>query len=196
MARRNPPRTTARNAPRNPPRKVSNGPPSPERLAAWFDRHGPGMVLWARQSLGPGAGHDAEDVVQEVFVKLARLEHTPQDPAGYLYTAVRNGCRSRLRGRLRRRSRETAVAERSPGWFEADPSVAVDAARAEALLRSLPDDQREALVLGIWGGLSIGQSAEVLGVGKATVHRRRQAGLATLRKAMGVEQPEPAGAMQ
>ncbi|MEM7681221.1 MAG: sigma-70 family RNA polymerase sigma factor [Planctomycetota bacterium] len=165
--------------------------PSPENLALWFARHGPGLVLLARQRLG---ADEAEDVVQEVFVKLARLQDIPRDPAGYLFAAVRNGCRSRLRGRLRRRRRETVAARDRAGWFEPDESMSLDAARAEAALRGLPVAQREALVLRLWGGLSVSQAAEALGVGKVTVHRRQQAGLAALRKAMGVERTEPAGA--
>jgi hypothetical protein len=45
---------------------------NPELLARLFDRHAPALALYARQWCGT-----PEDVVQDAFVKLARLRTRP-----------------------------------------------------------------------------------------------------------------------
>jgi len=49
-------------------------------------------------------------------------------------------------------------------------------------LESLPIEQREAIVLRLWSGLSFEEIAELIGKSTSTAHRRYLAGLAGLRK--------------
>ena len=88
-----------------------------------LDRRGPALVLFARQRVPTRA--DAEDVVQEAFVRFWRSRHRAADPVAYLYTCVR---RCALDGDGRgRRSRREQVAARP----EADPYFAGPAERDE-----------------------------------------------------------------
>ena len=55
---------------------------------AWLDAHGPALVLFARQRV-PGRA-DAEDVVQEAFLRFWRSRQRAVDPAAYLFACVRS----------------------------------------------------------------------------------------------------------
>jgi RNA polymerase sigma-70 factor (ECF subfamily) len=57
--------------------------------AAWLDRHIPALILLARQWVPDRA--DAEDVVQEAFIRFWRSRHRVSDPAAYCYTCVKQG---------------------------------------------------------------------------------------------------------
>ena len=54
---------------------------------SWFARHGSKLLLFARQqSRNP---HDAEDLVQEAFVRIWRLYGHTGEVAGLVYRAIR-----------------------------------------------------------------------------------------------------------
>ncbi|HVK12333.1 MAG TPA: sigma factor, partial [Gemmataceae bacterium] len=53
---------------------------TPRHLADLIDRHGPALVLFARQWCGT-----PEDVVQDALLKLVSLARPPDDPAAWLY---------------------------------------------------------------------------------------------------------------
>src|SRR6478609_8784596 len=130
----------------------------PEEWAAWLERHGPALVLFARQRLA--RRDDAEDVVQEAFIRFWRSRHRAADQLAYLYTCVRRCALDWQRTRGRRSRREKLAARP-----EADPYCAGPAERDErrvagdVFLRGLPDDQREVVVKKIWGRLSFLQIA-------------------------------------
>ena len=68
--------------------------------------------------------------------------------------------------------------------FDARPDDALDAAAAASALNTLPPDQREAVVLRIWSGLTLAEVAGVTGVAVSTAFARYRAGLAEVRRAM------------
>src|SRR5262245_14081934 len=80
----------------------------PDDWAGWLDRHGAALVLLARQRVGGAA--DAEDVVQEAFVRFWRSRRRAADPVAYLYTCVWRGALDWQRSRGRRSSRERRAA--------------------------------------------------------------------------------------
>src|SRR5206468_436004 len=80
----------------------------PRDWAAWLDRHGAALVLLARQRVGSRA--DAEDVVQEAFVRFWRSRQRANDPVAFLYTCVRRYALDWQRNRGRRSLREKAAA--------------------------------------------------------------------------------------
>jgi RNA polymerase sigma-70 factor (ECF subfamily) len=157
-----------------------------DEWAAWLDRHGAALVLFARQWVAGRA--DAEDVVQEAFVRFWRSRHRATDPAAYLYACVRHCALDWQRGRARQARRE-AVAARP----EAEPLFAgpleQDERRAAiaAALGRLPESQREVLVMRVWGGLSFPQIAEALGVSANTAASRYRYALAKLREQLAEE---------
>src|SRR5260370_41795418 len=75
--------------------------------AVWLDRHGGALVLLARQRVTSRA--DAEDIVQEAFVRFWRSRHRADDPTAYLYTCVQR-CALNWQRRRDRRSRREGVA--------------------------------------------------------------------------------------
>jgi RNA polymerase sigma-70 factor, ECF subfamily len=139
------------------------------------------MVLYARHWLDAG---QAEDVVQEAFLRLMQQTNPPDQAKAWLYRAVRNLALNRLRSIGRRRCREEQLADETPAWFESDPGMGMDARQAEAALRRLPAEERELVTLRIWGGLPLDQIASILGWSTATVFRRYRNVLQQLRAEM------------
>jgi RNA polymerase sigma factor (sigma-70 family) len=156
---------------------------SPRELAALIDRHGPPLVLYARQWC-----EAPEDVVQDAFLKLFALRAPPREAVPWLYRVVRNGAIDAGKAGRRRRRRESAVA-RPERWF-VEPGVdGLDAAAAVAALRLLPADQREAVVGRLWGGLSFEEIGGLAGCSGSTAFRRFSAGIDALRKELGAPCP-------
>ena len=146
----------------------------------WLEEHGAALLLFARQWVSNQA--DAEDVVQEAFVRFWRSRGHVAEPAGYLFAAVKHCAldRQRARARQSRREESIAVPECEPSFdiAEQDERGAVIA----AALKELPESQREVLVLKIWGGLSFPQIAEALQISPNTAASRYRYALAKLRE--------------
>jgi RNA polymerase sigma-70 factor (ECF subfamily) len=116
---------------------------------------------------------DAQDVSQEVFLKLYRnlrkLDGAARIP-GWLYRVTVNACRD-----LQRRKRPEAPVECADDFPSAgmDPQQAATQAERrrilEMSLRMLPEKERAALVLRDLEGLSTEEVARVLGSSEATV---------------------------
>ena len=159
-----------------------------EQWADWLDRHGPALVLLARQWTSSLA--DAEDAVQEAFVRFWRSRDRIAEPvAGFhLYSCVKHCALDRLRarGRQSRREEVAARAEVEPlfaGRLEQDERRdAIDDA-----MRKLPEAQREVLVMKIWGGLSFPEIAAALRISANTAASRYRYALAKLREQMAEE---------
>ncbi len=123
----------------------------------------------------------AEEVVQDAFVKLhvawAKLRE-PERAAAWLRSAVLNGARSRLRHRAVRRRHLTVARDRVEVDFLAD----VEQRRMIAALRTLPERQREALVLKFYADLSEAETAVAMGVSAGSVKTHVHRGLAALER--------------
>ncbi|HYF26222.1 MAG TPA: sigma-70 family RNA polymerase sigma factor [Baekduia sp.] len=146
-------------------------------------RHEAALTGFARMVLG-GAHHDAEEVVQDAFVRALRALRAPGDTReialkAWLHTIVRNRALDQLRA-----GRPTTDLEPHAAVLHAahaDPASAVQ--RRERLhevvdaLGDLPTRQRRALVLHELEDRSHSQIGRVLGVSrgasKALVHRAR-----------------------
>lgn len=157
---------------------------NPRRLAELIDRQGPALVLYARQWCGA-----PEDVVQEAFLKLIRQPTAPQEPVAWLYRVVRNGALDAAKAERRRGVRE-AAASRREGWFAEEQVNGLDAAAAVAALADLPLEQREAVVAHLWGGLRFEEIGALAGTAASTAYRRYAAGLAELRRRLGLPAEE------
>src|SRR5438309_1861644 len=120
----------------------------PNQWTDWFEHHGAALVLFARHWVPRHA--DAEDVVQEAFIRFWRSRHRVADPAAYLYACVKHCALDWQRGRKRQARREEATARPEAETLFAGP-LEQDERRMsiEAALRDLPHDQREVLVLNI-----------------------------------------------
>lgn len=134
--------------------RIGRGDPAAVR--AFVARKGPRMTALARRMLGDPV--EAEDVVQEVFMRVWR--QAPQWRPGtarfdtWMHRVALNLCYDRLR-----RRRETVMAEPPEQVDESPaPDAGLEAAdlgrRVDAALAALPDRQREALVLCHYQSLS------------------------------------------
>src|SRR5262245_42321655 len=108
----------------------------------WLDRHGPALVLLARQFVPTRA--DAEDLVQEAFVRFWRSRATVEDPAGYLFACVKRGALDWQRGRRRQlRREERAARPESESLFATTSEQNERRAAIESALADLPAEQVE-----------------------------------------------------
>lgn len=116
----------------------------------------------------------AEEIVQEAFQRVWIRWSGLDKPAGYLRTAVVNGCQDELRRRRVRRKTDPTLGPSAP----AEAHYLVDA------LSSLNSRRREAVVLRYYGGMTMPEVAQAMdiptGTAKSLVHR----GLADLRGAL------------
>ena len=147
----------------------------------WFAEHGARLRLIARQWTRSEA--DADDVVQEAFVRFWKHQrHLPGDPNALVVTSIRRAALDLLRRTDRRAAREKVVGDDSETvtWFEpeADP-------RLQALAQSLPllpAEQREVVVLKVWGALTFDQIGEQLSISPNTAASRWRYAMEALRK--------------
>src|SRR5262245_13406283 len=156
---------------------------TPQDFGRLVDRHGPPLVLYARQWC-----HAPEDVVQDAFLKLFALPRSPREVVPWLYRVVRNAALDAAKLARRRQRRESAAA-RPARWFVEPEVDGLDADAAVDALQRLPLEQREAIVARLWGGLSFEQIAEVAGCSVSTAFRRFGAGIDALRLELGVPCP-------
>lgn len=135
----------------------------------------------------------AEDAVQTAFERMSRRESAPppDDAAAYAFAAVRNAARDELRrnkSRIAANQRLAGQASIYNGTVPPAASLAIEA-ETQALLRQaveeLPDNQREAVVLRIYGQLSFEQMAAVLDEPLQTIASRYRRALQTLRSRIG-----------
>ena len=117
---------------------------------SWFARHGAKLLLFARQQARNR--YDAEDLVQEAFVRIWRLYgHTGEVSPGLVYRAIRRLAIDWARSIDRRTIREQKTFELTPLSSSFDYTLEKDE-RQQALLRAvdrLPDQQKEVLTLKI-----------------------------------------------
>jgi RNA polymerase sigma-70 factor (ECF subfamily) len=150
-------------------------------------RHAP---VARRLAVLSGAGSDADDVVQEAFVKAYRSLWSFRDGAEFrpwLLRIVINESRNLHRGQSRRSDRERRVVREAARLVtDSDPAeVAVSEERREALLaaiRTLPEGLREVVTCRYLLELSETETAESLDIPNGTVKSRLRRGLARLRE--------------
>ena len=139
----------------------------------WFAKHGGKLVLFARQQAR--FPDDAEDLVQEAFVRIWRLYgHTGEVSPGLVYRAIRRLAIDWARSIDRRRIREEKVILDSPLTSSFERNLEKDE-RNQALLRAvnrLPKEQSEVLMLKIWGDLTFDEIARTLDLSLNTVASR------------------------
>jgi len=129
-----------------------------------------GMVRLAYTLVGSNA--EAEDLVQDSFVEVARRMDEIRKPGAYLRSAVVSRCRSALR-------RRRVMSMHPP---EPPAGLADSAGELWDVLSKLPEDQRIAVVLRYYGGYKASEIAKIVDMPGATVRSHLRRGLSALRK--------------
>jgi len=150
-----------------------------------------------------GNSHDAEDLTQEVFVRVFRSlpSYTPGTFEGWLHRITTNLFLdiTRRRQRIRFEGLGEETAARLSG-VEPTPSQAFDDRHFDydvaAALADLPPEYRAAVVLCDIEGLTYEEIADALGVKLGTVRSRIHRGRAQLRMALEHRRPRHATAGQ
>jgi RNA polymerase sigma-70 factor (ECF subfamily) len=169
-------------------------------LAELYDRYGRvayGLAL--RIVRDPAL---AEDAVQEAFVTVWRTAGSfvpgRAKASTWILTLAHRRAVDVVRREERRRAAplDTDAEDTSAGTLAADEEVELTDRRrlVQEALRQLPDEQREALELAYYGGLSQSELAERLSVPLGTIKSRMFAGLRRLRDLLaeaGLDEPLP-----
>jgi RNA polymerase sigma-70 factor (ECF subfamily) len=165
----------------------SGWPQSPREFEALVDAYLDRLVRYAARRLG--SIQDAEDVVQEVFVRayMERVKCQAVVRTGpYLYRMVANACTDFLRKRRSCVASLEDIEPEEPCSNERNPSEAAalneETRRAEELLRLLPEGQAEVVRLRVFGELGLREIAETLGCPVDTVSSRLRYGFKKLRQ--------------
>jgi len=143
--------------------------------AAVWSKHSPKVYRVASRVLGPGA--DAEDLTQDVFVKVFSAVADLRDP-GALGSFVFSIALRMLKWELRRRRVRRIFQLSESGQLPDQPVDAADSEAREALVRlyaildTLDAEGRTAFVLRHMEDLSLPEMAAAMGLSLATVKRR------------------------
>ena len=139
------------------------------------------------------AGDDAEDAVQDAFVKMFRALAGFRSGAAFrpwLFTIVANEARNRRRSMSRRTRLELRVSDQPrPDGPAADEIAARNAQRQRLLgaVAGLPDRYREIVALRYFAALSEIETAAVLSCPVGTAKSRLSRALDLLRATLGEE---------
>lgn len=141
----------------------------------------------------------AEDMVQEVFLRLWRKPESYLPQKGrfvtWLTSVTRNRAVDEIRSRNRRYRHETASPEEQerdvPDLEAEDPALSAELADQRRLvlaaMKDLPPEQRQAIELAYFGGLTQQEIAERTGQPLGTVKTRIRLGMQKLRAALTPE---------
>jgi RNA polymerase sigma-70 factor (ECF subfamily) len=163
-------------------------------LRVLYDRCSARALSLALRVLGTRS--EAEEVVQETFVQVWRQAASYDASRGGAMAWIATIARSRALDRLRTRlAGDRAVARSEEPDAPAAPSPVELAAQRElrsqvmAALATLPQEQRSAIELAYYEGLSHSEIAERLGDPLGTVKTRVRLGLAKLTTLLGPHRP-------
>lgn len=161
--------------------------------AAWLDEYGPRLLLYARQQSRSEA--DAEDVLQMALVQLVRAvedgrfkgEH-PAQWLSYAHTAVRHlaadrGRRSEVSKRYEEQVQDAMSEEvEDAPWLCCEEDQEYVRRRVEKLLRILPKEYAEVVILKIWSDYTFQQIADMTNAKLSTVASRYRYAMKIMRK--------------
>jgi len=126
--------------------------------------------------------HDAEDIVQETYLKVRAAAHlyVPQGkPLAWLFTITKNLCRDLLRGQSRTEAAPDGAEDDLRFSYVSDPT---DRLVLEAALKALGEEERQVVLLHAASGLKHREIARDLGLPLSTVLSRYSRALKKLQR--------------
>ena len=162
-----------------------------DALAEFYDQTARMLFSVAVRILGDA--HEAEDATQDVFLQIQEKAATFNPELGsavaWAVGITRNRCLDRLRSRQRRNQLATRLENEAKG-AENDGAPSRDELRHDetSTLRSavfgLPHEQRQAIEMAFFGGLTHQEIAEKLNEPLGTVKARIRRGMLKLRETL------------
>jgi RNA polymerase sigma-70 factor (ECF subfamily) len=165
-----------------------------DALGALYDRHAPLVLGLAVRLLGDRG--EAEEVLQEVFLQAwreaQRYRADLAPPRGWLLLLARSRALDRLKSDAARRRREDATVRLAATWAEMPRGVArlerlERRRRIRSALGHLSTEQRQAVELAFFEGLTHTQMSERLRLPLGTVKSRVLLGMRKLRQALALD---------
>jgi len=158
---------------------------SDQNLQILYSRHRQALFTLALSRTG--CRGLAEDAVHEAFVRMCRCDLSRvEDPDAYVFAAVRNASIDQVRRAHRPAKSDSPARDSIFDDRAVDPQAGTLRTEEQSLVadavEALPDEQREAIVLRIYGGLSFAQIAQVTGEPLPTAATRFRRGLERLRQ--------------
>jgi RNA polymerase sigma-70 factor (ECF subfamily) len=150
-----------------------------DEIGRLYDQYGGVLLLFASAIARDRTR--AQDAVHHVFLKLienGRIRKA-SDQRAFLFACVRNAV---LNDRKLRR-RDTTF-EVDSLWFDPPHRDYPAEKRLRLALHALPEDQREVIVLHLWGELTFAEIGEVLGTSANTAASRYRYALTKLRRSI------------
>ena len=161
----------------------------PARFGVVFDRHATVVFRYLVRRVGVDEAEPLlGDVFRIAFEKRATYDCTRPNARPWLYGIATNLLAQHRRREVRRiRATARVLARPEPGGDPADDVAAVVDANAlwplvADAIATLPDGERDALVLYVWEGLGYDEIAVALGVPVGTVRSRLNRARLTLRE--------------
>lgn len=159
----------------------------PDALSRMYDQYSTMVYSIAMRVLRDPAA--AEDVMQEVFLKLWQQPETFADHrgslCGWLAVVTRNRAIDRIRGTRRFENiDDLQLANTADMGSEADRNLML--AKVRVVLETMPADQRRALEMAFFEGQTHTEIATQTGQPLGTVKTRIRSALITIRKALEV----------
>ena len=141
---------------------------------------------------------DAEDLTQLVFVKaleaLPRYEARGIPFGGWLFRLARNTVIDHVRTRHEHADLDAAVGHAVGGAGPDELTVVrQEMDEVAAALAELTDEQRDAIALRFFAGLSAREAAAVMGKQEGTIRGLQFRAIAALRRHLGIDEQDVAG---
>lgn len=150
-------------------------------LSALYDRYGPACLALSQRVVGDSSV--AEDVVQELFVRVWESPNAYQPARGSVKTWLVTTARSRSIDALRKQRTRNRIQERAG---EDQPDYSLPPRRASSTVgravEGLPEDQRRVIELAYFEGLTQAEISEQLKMPLGTTKSRLRLGLSKLKE--------------
>ncbi len=148
-------------------------------IEALYRQHGAALMLFA--SAISGDRGRAQDAVHQVFLKAIENRGVRQaiNKKAYLFACVRNAVLNDAKVQDRNMPLDVDSA-----WFSPPDRDYAGEQNLRRALGELPNDQREVIVLHVWGELTFSEIADLQGVSSNTAASRYRYALSKLRGSM------------
>lgn len=147
-------------------------------LEQLYRQHGAALLLFAFAITGERSR--AQDAVHHAFLKLLESGDLSRakDQKAYLFGCVRNA----VLDELKRQGRTQPLDD--SGWFSPPDRDYTAERNLRQALAALPDDQRQIVVLHVWGELTFSEIGDLLELSSNTAASRYRYALGKLRESV------------